>query len=108
MELFGTPAFLGEPDLGLASMLRYRVRYFTDAAMIGSREIVNEAFAGRMDLVATYPGYWAFGSRNPNDLAQNFLRMGILSYRWANLVKDGSQRTPDKAHIARAMATAGG
>ena len=27
-------------------MLRCRVRYFTDGAVIGSREFVNEAFAG--------------------------------------------------------------
>jgi hypothetical protein len=32
-------------DLGLAKMLRCRVRYFTDGAVIGSREFVNEAFA---------------------------------------------------------------
>jgi REP element-mobilizing transposase RayT len=32
-------------DLGLAQMLRCRVRYFTDGAVIGSREFVNEAFA---------------------------------------------------------------
>jgi putative transposase len=33
------------PDLGMAGMLRCRVRYFTDGAVIGSREFVNEAFA---------------------------------------------------------------
>jgi putative transposase len=33
------------PDLGMAAMLRSRVRYFTDGAVIGSREFVNEAFA---------------------------------------------------------------
>jgi putative transposase len=32
-------------DLGMARMLRCRVRYFTDGAVIGSREFVNEAFA---------------------------------------------------------------
>ena len=32
-------------DLGMAKMLRCRVRYFTDGAVIGSREFVNEAFA---------------------------------------------------------------
>jgi REP element-mobilizing transposase RayT len=31
-------------DLGMAKMLRCRVRYFTDGAVIGSREFVNEAF----------------------------------------------------------------
>ena len=34
------------PDLKLAGMLRCRVRYFTDGAVIGSKEFVNEAFAG--------------------------------------------------------------
>ena len=33
------------PDLGLAGMLRHRVRYFTDGAVIGGKEFVNEAFA---------------------------------------------------------------
>jgi REP element-mobilizing transposase RayT len=33
------------PDLGLAGMLRCRVRYFTDGAVIGGKEFVNEAFA---------------------------------------------------------------
>ncbi len=31
-------------DLGMAKMLRCRVRYFTDGAVIGSREFVNDAF----------------------------------------------------------------
>jgi len=34
------------PDIGMAGMLHCRVRYFTDGAVIGSREFVNEAFAG--------------------------------------------------------------
>jgi REP element-mobilizing transposase RayT len=34
------------PDLGMATMLRFRVRYFTDGAVIGSKAFVNEAFAG--------------------------------------------------------------
>ncbi len=34
------------PDLKMAAMLRCRVRYFTDGAVIGSKEFVNEAFAG--------------------------------------------------------------
>ena len=34
------------PDLKMAAMLRCRVRYFTDGAVIGSEEFVNEAFAG--------------------------------------------------------------
>jgi hypothetical protein len=33
------------PDLKLAAMLRHRVRYFTDGAVIGGREFVNEVFA---------------------------------------------------------------
>lgn len=33
------------PDLRVAAMLRCRVRYFTDGAVIGSKEFVNEAFA---------------------------------------------------------------
>ena len=32
------------PDLGMAKMLFTRVRYFTDGAVIGSKEFVNEAF----------------------------------------------------------------
>jgi putative transposase len=32
--------------LRMTTMLRQRVRYFTDGAVIGSREFVNEAFAG--------------------------------------------------------------
>ena len=32
------------PDLGMAGMLRCRVRYFTDGAVIGSKAFVNEAF----------------------------------------------------------------
>ena len=45
------------PDLKMAAMLRHRVRYFTDGAVIGSRSFVNEVFlaarsrftAGRKD-----------------------------------------------------------
>jgi putative transposase len=36
-------------DLGTAKMLRCRVRYFTDGAVIGSKEFVNEAFASARD-----------------------------------------------------------
>ncbi len=32
-------------DMGIAQMLHCRVRYFTDGAVIGSKEFVNEAFA---------------------------------------------------------------
>jgi REP element-mobilizing transposase RayT len=34
------------PELNMAKMLRCRVRYFTDGAVIGSRWFVDEAFAG--------------------------------------------------------------
>ncbi len=33
------------PELSVAKMLRCRVRYFTDGAVIGSKKFVNEAFA---------------------------------------------------------------
>ena len=37
------------PDLSMGKMLRCRVRYFTDGAVIGSKEFVNEAFADARD-----------------------------------------------------------
>jgi len=37
------------PDLGMAAMLRHRVRYFSDGAVIGSKLFVNEAFAATRD-----------------------------------------------------------
>ena len=36
-------------DLGMTKMLHCRVRYFTEGAVIGSKEFVNEAFAGARD-----------------------------------------------------------
>jgi hypothetical protein len=33
------------PEIRFAAMLRHRVRYFTDGAVIGSKVFVNEAFA---------------------------------------------------------------
>jgi hypothetical protein len=33
------------PDLGMAGMLMKRMRFFTDGAVIGSKEFVKEAFA---------------------------------------------------------------
>ena len=36
-------------DLGAAKMLYRRIRYFTDGAVIGSKEFVNEAFASARD-----------------------------------------------------------
>jgi putative transposase len=32
------------PELSMAAMLRCKVRYFTDGAVIGSKAFVNEAF----------------------------------------------------------------
>ena len=43
MESGENETVLKEP--GMAKMLRCRVRYFTDGAVIGSKEFVNEAFA---------------------------------------------------------------
>jgi len=37
------------PDLGMANMLRARVRYFTDGAVIGSKGFVNETFLAARD-----------------------------------------------------------
>jgi hypothetical protein len=37
------------PELKMAKMLRCRVRYFTDGAVIGSKDFVDEAFAGARD-----------------------------------------------------------
>jgi hypothetical protein len=34
------------PELSMAKMLRCRVRYFTDGAVIGSKGFVNDVFAG--------------------------------------------------------------
>jgi hypothetical protein len=39
----GSAGFL--PDFELAAMLRCRVRYFTDGAVIGSKAFVNDVFA---------------------------------------------------------------
>ncbi len=36
-------------ELSIAEMLKYRIRYFSDGAVIGSREFVNEAFASARD-----------------------------------------------------------
>jgi putative transposase len=36
-------------DLGTAKMLRCRIRYFTDGAVIGSKDFVNEAFSSARD-----------------------------------------------------------
>jgi putative transposase len=41
------------PDLGMAAMLRCRVRYFTDGAVIGSKAFVNETFEAARDRFTT-------------------------------------------------------
>ena len=48
-------------DLGVAKMLRSRVRYFTDGAVIGSKEFVNEAFANAHECfgLKRKDGAWA-------------------------------------------------
>jgi REP element-mobilizing transposase RayT len=48
------------PDLGMAGMLRKRVRYFTDGAVIGSKAFVNEAFAASRER---FPGSRRDGAR---------------------------------------------
>jgi hypothetical protein len=40
-------------DPGMAGLLRCRIRYFTDGAVIGSREFVNEAFASARERFGT-------------------------------------------------------
>jgi REP element-mobilizing transposase RayT len=40
-------------DLGMAAMLRCRIRYFTAGAVIGSKEFVNEAFSSARDRFGT-------------------------------------------------------
>jgi len=40
------------PDIVMAAMLRHRVRYFTDGAVIGSKMFVNEAFAAARERFA--------------------------------------------------------
>jgi REP element-mobilizing transposase RayT len=37
------------PELNMVKMLRCRIRYFTDGAVIGSKEFVNEAFGSARD-----------------------------------------------------------
>jgi putative transposase len=71
-------------DLGMAKMLRCRVRYFTDGAVIGSKEFVNEAFASarqrfgpkRRDGARKLKGKCAAASENLWSLRD--LRKGIV------------------------------
>lgn len=39
-------------ELGMAKILRCWVRYFNDGAVIGSKDFVNEAFAGAWERFA--------------------------------------------------------
>lgn len=48
------------PDLSMTAMLRRRIRYFTDGAVIGSKEFVNEAFAAARER---FPGKRRDGAR---------------------------------------------
>lgn len=56
------PDATGLPDLGLAGMLRCRVRYFTDGAVIGSRGFVNAVFEKSRERFA---GKRKDGARKP-------------------------------------------
>ena len=46
-------------ELSVAKMLRCRVRYFADGAVIGSMEFVNEAFRGLRSGVSCQRFPWA-------------------------------------------------
>ena len=48
------------PELKMAKMLRCRVRYFTDGAVIGSKGFVNDVFAGSRER---FPGKRSDGAR---------------------------------------------
>jgi len=39
----------------MARMLRHRVRYFTDGAVIGSKEFVNEALKEGVSILMLFP-----------------------------------------------------
>jgi hypothetical protein len=53
---------MGEIPFG--RMLRCRVRYFTDGAVIGSREFVNEAFMSARELFRSLVDGKGFEERN--------------------------------------------
>ena len=42
----------GLKDLGMAKLLRCRIRYFNDGAVSGSKEFQNEAFASARERLA--------------------------------------------------------
>jgi REP element-mobilizing transposase RayT len=44
------------PDPGMAAMLRHRIRYFTDGAVIGGRGFVNEVFAAARERFSAKRG----------------------------------------------------
>jgi putative transposase len=73
------------PDLGMAGMLRRRVRYFTDGAVIGSRAFVNETFAAARER---FPGTRKDGARRMRGSGQ--AAAGILwSFRDLRVDVDG-------------------
>lgn len=68
-------------DIPLGRMLRYRIRYFTDGAVIGSKEFVNEAFAASQ---------WRFRSQRrtgASSLRGEGLLMGGLLWSFRDLRK---------------------
>jgi len=69
---------VGAGDIQLGKMLRCRVRYFTDGAVIGSRVFVNEAFAAARER---------FGSRR-KDGARKLRGSGAAAARALWSVRD--------------------
>jgi len=70
-------------DLGIAKMLHCRVRYFTDGAVIGSKEFVNEVFAKARERFGTKRKDGARKLKGKASAASGFLwslrdlRMGV-------------------------------
>ncbi len=60
-------------DLGFAKMLHCRVRYFTDGAVIGSKEFVNEAFARARERFSTKRKDGARAMRGSGSVAKGLL-----------------------------------
>ena len=60
-------------DLGLAKMLHCRVRYFTDGAVIGSKEFVNEAFAWARERFSSKRKDGARAMRGSGSVAKGLL-----------------------------------
>ncbi len=60
-------------DLGMAKMLRCRVRYFTDGAVIGSKEFVDEAFANARDRFGPRRKDGARAMKGSGSAAKGFL-----------------------------------